>query len=376
MTRYFNTAGPCQPDVHYMLPPTRRLGDLLPFIERRNYYVIHAPRQSGKTTALRALAQELRDGGRHAALHVSCESAARARRDPVQAGATLVQAIREAAADLPPPQRPQEETDNPQAGLLRVQVFLSRWARSCPRPIVLFLDEIDTLVDDALVSVLSQLRAGYPGRPERFPLSIALVGLRDIQDYKIAEPGDEEQISPSTPFIPRELAAATEEAIRLQPRSWQGADGRLDMDRLMEEFVDFWRLNAEPLMQQQNYPELAPQLILMAFLQKVVNGGARVDREYASGARRVDLSIRAPTGSGQPEQREVIEITIWRERRKDPLTDGLAQLDGYLGRIHAERGYLMIFDLRRSAQGVPWEERPRWEQAQTTSGRVVRVLRL
>ncbi|MFM7580398.1 MAG: hypothetical protein ACKO5Q_26125, partial [Microcystaceae cyanobacterium] len=67
MPKWFNTAGPCQADIHYMLPPTARLPELLPLIQQRNYFVIHAPRQVGKTTAMLALAQELTASGQYLA---------------------------------------------------------------------------------------------------------------------------------------------------------------------------------------------------------------------------------------------------------------------------------------------------------------------
>jgi hypothetical protein len=63
MRRWFNTAGPCQADIHYMLSPTQRLPNLERLIEQRNYFVIHAPRQTGKTTAMMALAQQLTASG-------------------------------------------------------------------------------------------------------------------------------------------------------------------------------------------------------------------------------------------------------------------------------------------------------------------------
>ena len=59
MSKWFNTAGPCQGDIHYMLPPIARLPQLTQLIEQRGYFVIHAPRQTGKTTAMMALAQNL-----------------------------------------------------------------------------------------------------------------------------------------------------------------------------------------------------------------------------------------------------------------------------------------------------------------------------
>jgi hypothetical protein len=65
MPRWFNTAGPCQADIHYVLPPTLRLPGLERLIAQRNYFVIHAPRQVGKTTAMLALAKQLTDSGQY-----------------------------------------------------------------------------------------------------------------------------------------------------------------------------------------------------------------------------------------------------------------------------------------------------------------------
>ena len=63
--------------------------------------------------------------------------------------------------------------------------MLSRWAAADPRPLVLLLDEIDTLIGDTLVSVLRQLRAGYDQRPAGFPHSVVLCGVVDVRDYRI-----------------------------------------------------------------------------------------------------------------------------------------------------------------------------------------------
>ncbi|NJN18646.1 MAG: ATP-binding protein, partial [Oscillochloris sp.] len=59
MARWFNVAGPCRPDIHYMLPATARLPDVMRLITQQSYFVLHAPRQTGKTTAMLSLAQEL-----------------------------------------------------------------------------------------------------------------------------------------------------------------------------------------------------------------------------------------------------------------------------------------------------------------------------
>ncbi|WP_322745092.1 P-loop NTPase family protein [Leptolyngbya ectocarpi] len=54
---------------------------------------------------------------------------------------------------------------------------------------MIFLDEIDALMDDALITMLRQLRDGYPRRPNNFPHSLALIGLRDVRDYKVTSGG-------------------------------------------------------------------------------------------------------------------------------------------------------------------------------------------
>ncbi|MFN5515168.1 MAG: ATP-binding protein, partial [Cyanobacteriota bacterium] len=73
MPKWFNTAGPCKADIHYMLSPTARLPELQPLIDQQNYFVIHAPRQVGKTTAMLALAQELTASGQYTAVMLSVE---------------------------------------------------------------------------------------------------------------------------------------------------------------------------------------------------------------------------------------------------------------------------------------------------------------
>ncbi len=85
MTRWFNIAGPCKDDIHYMLSPTVRLPDLEELIQQRSYFVLHAPRQTGKTTAMLALAQQLTDRGNYAAVMVSVEVGSPFNHDPTAA---------------------------------------------------------------------------------------------------------------------------------------------------------------------------------------------------------------------------------------------------------------------------------------------------
>ncbi|MDB9507020.1 ATP-binding protein, partial [Microcystis aeruginosa CS-338/01] len=82
MTRWFNIAGPCKDDIHYMLSPTVRLPDLEELIQQHSYFVLHAPRQTGKTTAMLSLAKQLTDTGNYAAVMVSVEVGSAFNHDP------------------------------------------------------------------------------------------------------------------------------------------------------------------------------------------------------------------------------------------------------------------------------------------------------
>ncbi|WP_338052902.1 AAA family ATPase [Pyxidicoccus trucidator] len=181
-----------------MLPALRRLPEVYPLIDQRNYFVLHAPRQVGKTTALRSLAQQLTASGRYAALHFSCEAGEVAGDDVAEAQRALLAHIRRSAelylpTELHPPPFPAE------ADTVLLGAALSSWARVCPRPLVLFFDEIDALRGQGLLTVLRQLRAGFHDRPGGFPSSVVLCGLRDVRDYKIAS-GDREHLGTSSPF--------------------------------------------------------------------------------------------------------------------------------------------------------------------------------
>ncbi|MFM6080004.1 MAG: ATP-binding protein, partial [Dolichospermum sp.] len=73
MSRWFNVAGPCNPQKNYTISATSRLPDLSTLIEQESYFVLHAPRQTGKTTAMLSLAKQLTDTGNYAAVMVSVE---------------------------------------------------------------------------------------------------------------------------------------------------------------------------------------------------------------------------------------------------------------------------------------------------------------
>lgn len=515
MRRRFNTAGPNKPDIHYTLPSMRRLPQVRDIIESQGYFVMHAPRQVGKTTSLRALAQELTREGKYTALHVSAEVGAPFSDQVGVAERAMLSAWRSAAEhQLPPELRPPPW---PQTDVGRqIGAALDAWCNSSLRPIVLFLDEIDALQDDALISVLRQLRDGYPARPANFPWSLALIGLRDVRDYKVGnttlgrmgtaspfnikvesltlrnftrdevdellgqhtaetgqvfEPGVVDRVFeltqgqpwlvnalarqlvevlvsdvsqsvaasavdrakeililrrdthldslaerlreprvrqiiepmltgtllPDMPdddrrfvvdlglvregagraleianpiyneVIPRVLAGGIQASLGMLKPSWLTHDGRLDSERLLEAFLEFWREHGEALLRTSPYHEAAPQLVMMAFLHRVANGDGSVHREYAIGRGRMDLLVT------YGETRLAVELKVWGPGQADPLKRGLVQLDGYLAGLGLSRGWLVIFDRRPDQE--PVSERTTSQVMTTQGGREVVVVR-
>jgi AAA-like domain len=185
----FNIAGPCIPGEHYMLPPERRLGRVLQLIEEHKFFTLHAGRQTGKTTSLMWLERYLNDTGRWRAVWVDLETA-REQPDPVLATPAVLEifdrALRMRHADLSRPSSEEIEI------ALRIPAsatleYLTGLAALDERPLVLLLDEADGLVGPAMVSFLTQLRAGYIARSGTpFPASVVLVGQRQVRDYVVS----------------------------------------------------------------------------------------------------------------------------------------------------------------------------------------------
>ena len=199
-----------------------------------------------------------------------------------------------------------------------------------------------------------------------------------VRDLGLVAPGKPVRVANPIyrEVILRVLGSSIEDSIETDPRSFIGTDGRLDLERLLQEFASFWREHGDVLTAGASYHEVAPQLVVMAYLQRVVNGGGQIEREYGVGRGRIDLLLRWPYRGASGErllQREAIEIKVWRPGKPDPLAQGLVQLDAYLGRLGLDSGWLVILD--RRAEAAPIEKRTRFEAARTPSGRAVRVLR-
>ncbi len=515
MSRWFNIAGPCQEDIHYMLSPTTRLPDLEELIQQRSYFVVHAPRQTGKTTAMLALAQQLTESGSYAAVMVSVEVGSAFNNDPGAAELAILGTCRDTTEDyLPSELQPPDWVYN--APGQRIKENLRAWSRAIERPLVLFIDEIDSLQDDTLISVLRQLRDGYRSRPKNFPSSVGLIGLRDVRDYKVAS-GGSERLNTASPFnikvssitlrnfnaeevaelyhqhtedtgqiftpeatatafdltigqpwlvnalakevvekmvknrsipiikehilqakeiliarrdthldslaerlreprikaiiepmlaglelgdipnddiqfvidlglckmhpqggltianpiyrevLPRVLMVTPMASLPMIAPSWLTPEGELNKDALLEAFIKFWRQHGEPLLGSTGYHEIAPHLVLMAFLHRVVNGGGTLEREYAIGSDRMDLCLRYGSVTLG------IELKVWREKKRDPQQEGIEQLESYLARLGLNEGWLLVFDRRKNA--LPIEERLSTQIVTTENQSSITVIR-
>jgi hypothetical protein len=148
---------------------------------------------------------------------------------------------------------------------------------------------------------------------------------------------------------------------------WLSPTGELVPEQLLAAFLEFWRQHGEPLFKSTPYPEIAPHLVLMAFLHRVVNGGGTLEREYAIGSGRMDICLRY----GQVVL--AMELKVWRKGSKDPLTAGLKQLDKYLSGLNLKTGWLVIFDRRPNLP--PVSDRTTTEMAISPQGRSITVIR-
>ena len=170
--------------------------------------------------------------------------------------------------------------------------------------------------------------------------------------------------------IPRELSYPQQEALPHDP-AWFVRDGYLDMDALMRAFQEFFRDHSEHWVERFQYKEAGPQLLLQAFLQRVVNSGGRIEREYGVGRRRIDLAVIWPVGDVGPrrEQRVVVECKVVRGSVDATVAEGLPQTATYMDRWGAEDGHLAVFD---RTSGKPWSERI-FRRAEAFEGREITV---
>lgn len=530
MERFFNTAGPQKPEISYTINPLSRfdLDEILMLIRQQRYFVLHAPRQTGKTSCMLALRDYLNQEGDYIAVYANVEGG-QAMRNNVESVIrstcdTLAEETRIILRD-DRPLRLRDEIRKVEAASM-LSTYLTRLSSAMTRPLVLILDEIDTLVGDSLVSVLRQIRAGYANRPADFPQTIILCGVRDVRDYRIVlsnqdiitggsafnikakslclgnfskeeihelymqhtqetgqefdeacfpmvwdategqpwlvnalalevtwnmrenrnrsvriipemldraieniiyrrdthidilidkllEPRvrrviqpilanedevDEAQIPTDDlqyvidmglikrergkpiriangiyrEIIPRELTWSTQEMLVQDPLWYQNADNSINVEKLLLDFQQFFRQNADAWIGRFDYAEAGPQLLLQCFLQRIVNGGGYIDREYGLGRKRTDLLIRKPLTDhyGGPVQRVVLELKIKRGSLDKMIEEGLKQTADYMDLVGSvDEGHLIIFD---RSQEKTWDERI-WHKAYEYQGRTIIV---
>ena len=397
---------------------------------------------------------------------------------------------------------------------------LSRWAENDPKPLVLLIDEIDSLVGDSLISVLRQLRADYPHRPESFPQSVILCGVRDVRDYRIYSSSEKTMVLGGSAFnikaeslrlgdfsrrdtcallgqhteetgqsftdgaleavwhqtqgqpwlvnalayetcfrgelaadrtravteadvlaareqlilrrdthldqltdklredrvwrvvapilagsrestytardveyvrdlgliahdppirmanpiyaevVPRELTWLAQDDLLHDPAWYVDGSGALQLGKLLEAFQEFYRENSEHWVERYGFREAGPQLLLQAFLQRVVNSGGRIEREYALGSGRTNLLIEWP--QGERVRKYVVECKVRHDRwgLERTVADGVQQTAAYMDRCGAEAGHLVVFD--RSDERS-WDEKVFRDRRTAASGAEIAV---
>ncbi|MEI7899003.1 MAG: ATP-binding protein [bacterium] len=515
MAKFFNIAGPCIPEEHYLVPVLERLPQLSGLIATKQFFVIHAARQSGKTTLLKALARDLNAKATHVALYCSLETV-QGIADAEQGVPAIVTALLNGLTWHPTFKTLPRPAVDVSAYTMAVNSLLSQLAQAAGKPLVVLFDEADCLSGPTLISFLRQLRDGYVNRDMApFPVSVALVGMRNIRDYKAKVRPDSETLGSASPFnivtkaltltnftraeiaalyrqhtaetgqvfeeealdraahwtcgqpwlvnalarecveellnndftqpvtgalidqaaedllrrrdthidsllerlkeprvlkilepvilgreealdllsddcryvldlgilkqekgillpanpiyaevILRTLAYNTQQQMtRMIPQTpWIDGD-RLDMTGMLRAFQGFWRENSEIWQERYDYREAAPHIILQAFLQRVINGGGQIVREYALGRQRIDLLV-CWQGS-----RYALELKMKNQYRPEAAH---AQLFGYLDRMGLTEGWLAVFD---RDPAVSWETKLTW-QTLVSEGKTLHVVGL
>ncbi|WP_027388954.1 AAA family ATPase [Chrysiogenes arsenatis] len=190
MHKFFNTAGPTKANLHYHINPLSRLNwdEIRLLIDQQKYFLLHAPRQTGKTSTLLEMMHRLNQEGKYVCAYANIEGAQAARGNASDGIAAACSAIARSIEDYTgsvdvnvwwTQEGRQHQSQDQLTQLLRY------WAKHSPKPTILLLDEVDALIGDTLISLLRQIRAGYAQRPEAFPQAMILCGVRDIKDYRI-----------------------------------------------------------------------------------------------------------------------------------------------------------------------------------------------
>lgn len=147
-------------------------------------------------------------------------------------------------------------------------------------------------------------------------------------------------------ITPAVLATKFQKSIVEEAIWYEREDGTLDLEKLLHAFTDFFRENAQAWLQDFTYKESGPHILMLAFLQRIINGGGRIHREYALGRKRVDLLI------SWKQQKFIIELKI--KHGEDTLAKGLEQTAAYMDSSGTREGHLVLFDRDFSKS---WDEK-------------------
>ena len=149
-------------------------------------------------------------------------------------------------------------------------------------------------------------------------------------------------------IIPRVLNYGLEISFNqdLVDQTWYVRDGRLDMDALLTAFQKFYRRHSEAWLGKSDFREVGRQLLLMAFLQRIISNGGMTEREMAVGNGRCDLLVEFGG------ERFLIELKLRHDKYSE--AEGPEQTARYLSRMGMDHGYFILFE---TDPEIPWEKR-------------------
>ncbi|MDR2762661.1 MAG: AAA-like domain-containing protein, partial [Planctomycetaceae bacterium] len=201
--KYFNVAGPCISQDHYMIDSSTRLVGVEQLIDTKQYFVIHAARQSGKTTYMQDLTDKLNSEGKYYALYCSLERVQNVI-EPERGIPTILDCVvlsLKNSSTIPFKFDTSYDIEKYNKPLIILTMFLTEVVKSLDKPLVILFDEVDCLSEGTLISFLRQLRNGYNERRNiPFIHSVALVGMRNIRDFKARVRPDSETLGSASPF--------------------------------------------------------------------------------------------------------------------------------------------------------------------------------
>jgi hypothetical protein len=502
-----------------MIDAATRLQGVEQLIDMNQYFVIHAARQSGKTTYLQDLTDRLNAKGQYYALCCSLENVQNIVK-PEDGIPRIVLKIKNQLRLSNIPHKAEFAKDADYSDFTNVlNMELTLFCMLLDKPLVILFDEADCLSEGTLITFLRQLRDGYNNRSRQaFVHSIALVGMRNIRDYKAKVRPDSETLGSASPFnivtesltlknftkeeiaelyrqhtgetgqvfeddaiklvweqtqgqpwlvnaiarevivkilqsdytkpvtaklvdqavqniilrrdthidsllerlkeervrkviepiiigedfvgrlsddflYVRDLGLITETQERLGPanpiygeviartlsydlqqnllhhhKEYQMPrylkNGRIDVDYLMRDFQQFWRENSNIWKKRFEYKEAAPHLILMGFLQRVINGGGQIIRDMAAGTGRLDICLI------YGGQKYPIEIKL--NYGPKYMEKGLEQTARYMDIFGCSESWLAVFEHR---SGIEWEKKI-YMKKETMDGKTVTVVGL